>query len=46
MLGGASEAELAAYVAEHADQFDEHSDRLVVGNGCAQPWQVLISAGL
>jgi transposase-like protein len=45
MLAAALEAEVAAYVAAHADQFDEQGRRLVVRNGRAQPRQVLTSAG-
>jgi transposase-like protein len=45
MLAAALEAEVAAYIATHADQFDEHGHRLVVRNGHAQPRQVLTAAG-
>jgi putative transposase len=45
MLAAALEAEVAAYIAAHADQFDEHGHRLVVRNGRAQPRRVLTSAG-
>jgi transposase-like protein len=45
MLAAALEAEVAAYIAAHADQLDEHGHRLVVRNGRAQPRQVLTSAG-
>ncbi len=45
MLAAALEAEVAAYIAAHADQFDEHGRRLVVRNGHAQPRQVLTAAG-
>jgi len=45
MLAAALEAEVAAYIAEHADHLDEHGHRLVVRNGRAEPRQVLTSAG-
>jgi hypothetical protein len=45
MLAAALEAELAAYIAAHAERLDEHGRRLVVRNGRAQPRQVLTSAG-
>src|SRR3954464_7052351 len=45
MLAAALEAEVAAYVAAHADQLDEQGRRLVVRNGHAQPRQVLTAAG-
>jgi transposase-like protein len=45
MLAAALEAEVAAYIAAHTDQLDEHGRRLVVRNGHAQPRQVLTSAG-
>jgi putative transposase len=45
MLATALEAEVAAYIAAHADQLDSHGRRLVVRNGHAQPRQVLTSAG-
>jgi transposase-like protein len=45
MLAAALEAEVAAYLAAHADQLDERGRRLVVRNGHAQPRQVLTSAG-
>ena len=45
MLAAALEAEVAAYIAAHADQLDEAGRRLVVRNGHAQPRQVLTSAG-
>jgi len=45
MLAAALEAEVAAYIAAHADQLNEHGRRLVVRNGHAQPRQVLTSAG-
>ena len=37
MLAAALEAEVAAYVAEHTDQFDEGGRRMVVRNGRHQP---------
>jgi transposase-like protein len=45
MLATALEAEVAAYIAAHCDQRDEHGRRLVVRNGHAVPRQVLTSAG-
>jgi transposase-like protein len=45
MLAAALEAEVAAYVAAHADQLDESGRRLVVRNGRGEPRQVLTSAG-
>jgi transposase-like protein len=45
MLAAALEAEVAAYIAAHADQLDEQGRRLVVRNGHARPRQVLTSAG-
>jgi transposase-like protein len=45
MLAAALEAEVAGYIAAHADQLDECGRRLVVRNGHAQPRQVLTSAG-
>jgi transposase-like protein len=45
MLAAALEAEVAAYIAAHADQLDGNGRRLVVRNGHAQPRQVLTSAG-
>ena len=45
MLAAALEAEVAAYVAEHTDQLDEHGRRLVVRNGRHQARQVLTSSG-
>ncbi len=44
MLAAALEAEVAAYIAAHADQLDERGRRLVVRNGRAEPRQVLTSA--
>ncbi len=45
MLAAALEAEVAAYIAVHADQLDERGRRLVVRNGRAEPRQVLTSSG-
>ena len=45
MLAAALEAEVAAYLAAHADQLDGSGRRLVVGNGHAQPREVLTSSG-
>ena len=45
MLAAALEAEVAAYVAEHADQLDGHGRRLVVRNGRHQARKVLTSSG-
>jgi len=45
MLAAALEAEVAAYVAEHTDQLDEHGRRLVVRNGRRQARKVLTSSG-
>ena len=45
MLAAALEAEVAAYIAAHAGELDEHGRRLVVRNGCAVPRQVLTAAG-
>ncbi len=45
MLAAALQAEVAAYVAEFADQFDENGHRLVVRNGYHQPREVLTAAG-
>jgi transposase-like protein len=45
MLAAALEAEVAAYVAAHADQLDERGRRLVVRNGRAEARQVLTSSG-
>jgi transposase-like protein len=45
MLAAALEAEVAAYIAAHADEVDERGRRLVVRNGRAQPRRVLTSAG-
>jgi transposase-like protein len=45
MLAAALQAEVAAYIDEHADQVDEAGRRLVVRNGYAEPRQVLTAAG-
>jgi transposase-like protein len=45
MLATALEAEVAAYIAAHADALDERGRRLVVRNGHAEPRQVLTSSG-
>ena len=45
MLAAALQAEVAVYIAAHADQVDEQGRRLVVRNGYAEPRQVLTSAG-
>jgi len=45
MFAAALEAEVAAYVAEHADHLDEHGRRLVVRNGRHQARRVLTSSG-
>jgi putative transposase len=45
MLAAALEAEVAAYIAAHADQLDERGRRQVVRNGRAEPRQLLTSAG-
>jgi len=45
MLAAALEAEVAAYVAEHTDELDEHGRRLVVRNGRHQARKVLTSSG-
>jgi len=45
MLAAALEAEVAAYIAAHADQVDEDGRRLVVRNGRAAPRQVVTAAG-
>jgi hypothetical protein len=44
MLAAAVEAEVAAYVGQFADEHDESSRRLVVGNGRAEPRVVMTSA--
>src|SRR5262245_39908419 len=45
MLAAALEAEVAAYIAAHADQLDAQGRGLVVRNGRAEPRQVLTSSG-
>jgi transposase-like protein len=45
MLAAALQAEVAAYVAQFADQLDENGRRLVVRNGYHQPREVLTAAG-
>jgi transposase-like protein len=45
MLAAALEAEVAAYIAAHADRLDADGRRLVVRNGHARPRPVLTSAG-
>ncbi|WP_435809749.1 transposase, partial [Streptosporangium canum] len=45
MLAAALEAEVAAYIAAHTDQLDDHGRRLVVRNGHARSRQVLTSPG-
>ena len=45
MLAAALEAEVAAYIAAHADHLDADGRRLVVRNGHAEPRQVLTSSG-
>ncbi|RZB14808.1 IS256 family transposase [Streptomyces sp. F001] len=45
MLAAALEAEVNAYIAELADQQDEHGRRLVVRNGYHQPRKVTTAAG-
>ena len=45
MLAAALEAEVAAYIAAHTEQLDEHGRRLVVRNGHAETRQVLTSSG-
>jgi putative transposase len=46
MLAAALEAEVNAYIAELADQRDEHGQRLVVRNGYHQPRKVTTAAGV
>jgi putative transposase len=46
MLAAALEAEVDAYIAELADQRDEHGRRLVVRNGYHQPRKVTTAAGV
>ncbi|WP_174567145.1 transposase, partial [Mycobacteroides abscessus] len=45
MLAAALHAEVAAYVAQFADQLDEDGHRLVVRNGYHQAREVLTAAG-
>jgi transposase-like protein len=45
MLAAALEAEVAAYIAAHADELDGEGRRLVVRNGRAEPRHVLTSSG-
>ena len=45
MLAAALEAEVAAYIAAHAHEVDEHGHRLVVRNGYHGQRQVLTAAG-
>ena len=45
MLAEALQAEVDTYVAQFADERDEHGHRLVVRNGSHQPRDVLTSAG-
>lgn len=45
MLAQALQAEVDAYIAQFADERDEHGRRLVVRNGSHQPREVLTSAG-
>lgn len=45
MLAAALKAEVAAYVAQFADQLDENGHRLVVRNGYHQAREVLTAAG-
>jgi transposase-like protein len=45
MLTAALEAEVDAYLAELANERDEHGRRLVVRNGHAEPREVMTSAG-
>jgi len=45
MLAVALEAERRAYLAAHADEFDEHGRRLVVGNGHHQAREITTTAG-
>ena len=46
MLAAALEAEVAAYIAGHADELNAEGRRLVVRNGHAQPRRVLTSSGV
>ena len=45
MLAAALQAEVAAYIEQHADQVDEHGHRLVVRNGFHAARQVATAAG-
>ena len=45
MLAEALQAEVDAYIAQFADERDEHGRRLVVRNGSHQPREVLTAAG-
>jgi transposase-like protein len=45
MLAAALEAEVAAYIAAHADELNTDGRRLVVRNGRAEPRRVLTSSG-
>ncbi|CAN3132150.1 Transposase and inactivated derivatives [Mycobacterium sp. smrl_JER01] len=45
MLAAALQAEVAAYVAQYADQLDDNGHRLVVRNGYRQARAVLTAAG-
>ena len=45
MLAEALQAEVDAYIAQFADERDEHGRRLVVRNGTHQPREVLTAAG-
>jgi Transposase, Mutator family len=45
MLTAALEAEVDAYLAELADERDQHGRRLVVRNGHAEPREVMTGAG-
>jgi hypothetical protein len=44
MLAAALRAEVAAYVAAHADQLDDQGHRLVVRNGYHEPREVMTAA--
>ena len=45
MLAAALQAEVAAYIEQHADQVDEHGHRLVVRNGFHAAREVATAAG-
>jgi putative transposase len=45
MLAAALEAEVDAYLAEHADERDERGHRLVVRNGHAEPRTIMTAVG-